>query len=201
MQNLRILVCRDCYDKPQEQLRSIVIPPDPMPVINARPEWFIADETDNRSLAGYTTDPTIGIPVPNPNTRATQDGNSRITQPIGEPRGFDANAVMPNSVTNVAYGVPLQALSIIASGTTTIQVTCSSPHGLSTNAQVAIEGVTQEAAGLFSVTVVSATAFTYQTTQPVKAGSLLTSTSRVITALVGLPYGADQVPLGGGDAS
>ena len=35
--NLEILVCRDrCYDIPQEQLRTIIIPPDPPPIINAR---------------------------------------------------------------------------------------------------------------------------------------------------------------------
>jgi hypothetical protein len=41
LQNLKILVCkRTCLDKPQIQLRAIVIPPDPLPVINARPEMY-----------------------------------------------------------------------------------------------------------------------------------------------------------------
>jgi hypothetical protein len=35
--NQQILVCKDrCYDTPQEQLRTIILPPDPPPVINAR---------------------------------------------------------------------------------------------------------------------------------------------------------------------
>lgn len=38
LQNLRILVCRSCTDRPQEQLRSIIIPADPVPVMNPRPE-------------------------------------------------------------------------------------------------------------------------------------------------------------------
>jgi len=38
LQNLRILVCRSCLDVPQEQLRTIVLPPDPVPVVNPRPE-------------------------------------------------------------------------------------------------------------------------------------------------------------------
>ena len=35
--NLRLLVCCECLDKPQEQLRSIVIGPDPVPVKDPRP--------------------------------------------------------------------------------------------------------------------------------------------------------------------
>lgn len=38
MQNLRILVCPPCYDKPNEQLRSILIPADPVPIDNPRPQ-------------------------------------------------------------------------------------------------------------------------------------------------------------------
>lgn len=36
LQNLRILVCRPCYDIPQEQLRSYSPPADPLPVMNPR---------------------------------------------------------------------------------------------------------------------------------------------------------------------
>lgn len=38
------LVCDRCYDVPNEQLRTIILPPDPPPVINARPENFTVDE-------------------------------------------------------------------------------------------------------------------------------------------------------------
>jgi hypothetical protein len=37
---LRILVCQSCMDKPQENIRTIVIPPDPLPVVNPRPEDY-----------------------------------------------------------------------------------------------------------------------------------------------------------------
>lgn len=37
LQNLRILVCRTCMDDPQEQLRTIILPPDPLPIWNSRP--------------------------------------------------------------------------------------------------------------------------------------------------------------------
>lgn len=40
LQNLRILVCKTCLDCPQPQLKTIVIPPDPLPVLNPRPENY-----------------------------------------------------------------------------------------------------------------------------------------------------------------
>lgn len=44
--NQRILVCDSCYDTPQEQLRAVILPPDPPPLTNIRPEFFRADEVD-----------------------------------------------------------------------------------------------------------------------------------------------------------
>lgn len=44
LQNLRILVCETCLDKPQRQLGTYVLPPDPMPIMNARPERYDIDE-------------------------------------------------------------------------------------------------------------------------------------------------------------
>lgn len=35
--NLRILVCPPCMDTPQEQLRTIILPIDPVPIANPRP--------------------------------------------------------------------------------------------------------------------------------------------------------------------
>lgn len=42
LQNLRILVCDTCMDVPQEQLRTIILPPDPIPIYNSRPGEFSA---------------------------------------------------------------------------------------------------------------------------------------------------------------
>lgn len=43
--SLGVLVCKPCYDTPQEQLRTIILPPDPPPVINARPPNFTYEES------------------------------------------------------------------------------------------------------------------------------------------------------------
>lgn len=44
LMNIRRLVCNGCYDKPQQQLRAIIIPADPLPIQNPRPESFEEDE-------------------------------------------------------------------------------------------------------------------------------------------------------------
>ena len=96
LQNIRILVCNTCYDTPQEQLRAIVVPADPTPIINARVQDFALAETDNFTISTPTVyDPTTGIPIPPTTNIVTQDGDNLNTQVIGAPVGLDANAVMP----------------------------------------------------------------------------------------------------------
>lgn len=46
MVNLRLLVCDPCLDVPQPQLQALILPPDPAPVFNARPEDYFVDEVD-----------------------------------------------------------------------------------------------------------------------------------------------------------
>lgn len=111
---------------------------------------------------------------------------------------MDANAQMA-LVMAQQWAAVLPVVSITSiippSAAPYVQVTCSSPHGLQTNAQVSIEGVTNaEAAGAYSITVTTATAFTYQTNQPIPAGGLMTSGTRVVTMNAGLPYGFTQIP-------
>lgn len=43
LQNLYLLVCQSCLDKPQENIRTIVLPPDPRPIANPRAEAFVSD--------------------------------------------------------------------------------------------------------------------------------------------------------------
>ncbi len=45
LQNLRFYVCDSCLDKPQINLKTIVIPADPVPVYNPRPEAFVSDNS------------------------------------------------------------------------------------------------------------------------------------------------------------
>jgi len=82
LQNLRLLVCtRTCQDVPQAQLKSIIIPPDPLPVLNPRPEQyavevpsFIATEAPPFEGSDITTESGDNLiweiedtPLPDPN--------------------------------------------------------------------------------------------------------------------------------------
>ena len=110
--NKRILVCRrTCLDVPQNQLRAIVVPADPVPVLNARVQDFVDAQTDYRVTSGQdTVNYPTGIPVPGQIQRATELNNLRVTQETGEPPqgtnqkpGTDPNAP-GNSNPGVPYG-------------------------------------------------------------------------------------------------
>lgn len=86
--NLGLMVCDNCYDEPQQQMRAIVVPPDPIPIDNPRPVYFVPAETDTRyTSGGNTTDPVTGIPVPGGDVRITQSSRTRVVQQTGEPPG------------------------------------------------------------------------------------------------------------------
>jgi hypothetical protein len=195
LQNIRILVCNSCLDVPQTQLRAIVVPADPVPIMQARTQDFADAETDYRTAsAPPIIDPSTGIPVPVNVTIITQNGQNLVTQQVGPPLGLTQGAIMP-LVGKEHFSVKLNPLSVSAIGTDQISVTFSSPHGLVTNAQISVDGLSNpEACGFYSITVTTATAFTYQTNRIIPAASLLTATTNMVTALVGLPYGFTQIP-------
>jgi hypothetical protein len=165
LQNLWLRVCSRCLDAPQQQLRAIQLPADPVPVWQPRVENFLAAEVDSN-------------------------------QPIGVPTGLDINAVMPyDGVVQKPFALPLSLLSVISNGTTTIFVTCSAPHNLSNDDQIAVQGLSdRNACGFFSVVMYTATSFIYTTGNAIATASLLTPTTRMITCLVGIPLGSTQIP-------
>jgi len=86
--NKRLLVCSPCNDTPQQQLRAIVVPADPMPIMNPRVQNFVTAETSTRYTSGQNTvDPVTGIPVIGGNVRVTQTDEDRVLQQTGEPPG------------------------------------------------------------------------------------------------------------------
>lgn len=166
LQNLWLRVCNRCLDTPQQQLRAITLPADPVPVWQPRVENFLADE------APYNTGP------------------------IGVPTGLDYNAVMPyDGAVQKPFAVPLLLISVVSNGSTTIFVSCSEPHNLINDDQIAVQGLSdRNACGFFSIVMYTATTLIYTTANPVAANSLLTPTTRMITCLVGLPLGSTQIP-------
>lgn len=83
LQNQRFLVCDRCWDVPQEQLRTIVLPPDPIPIQNARPENYIGD---NNPISGIGASPNFAL---DQQTNSAFIGN--ITGGAGIAAAFDGN--------------------------------------------------------------------------------------------------------------
>ena len=109
--NKRILVCRHCLDNPQQQLRAIVLPADPMPILNPRPEQFERAETDYRLTSlPATMNLKTGLMVPDGDTRITENDKKRVVQQTGfadgslnERPGTDPNAPGDND-PGLPYG-------------------------------------------------------------------------------------------------
>lgn len=107
--NKRLLVCNPCYDMPQEQLRAIVVPADPVPIINPRVQDFVTAETSTRYTSGQNTvNAQTGIPVPGGNVRVTQNNEDRVLQQTGEPPGGlnQEPGTDPNAPGNDDPGLP-----------------------------------------------------------------------------------------------
>lgn len=189
-----ILVCCECLDTPQPQLKALALPADPQPVRNPRIPDYQAAETDYHT----TTEPPLiqpftGIQIPQGDKLLTEDGKFITKTPIGNPQGLAQGAIM-SPQKGILWGQPVPVLSITSNGTDQVTVTCFQPHNLSTNSQISVEGLINSAAdGFYSVVVTTATAFTYQTFNPVPSASLLQGSTRIVTAIVGLPRGYETI--------
>lgn len=192
--NKRMLVCNTCYDVPQEQLRSIIIPADPVPIQNPRVEPYAWDEIDRRQVSGYnTTSPTTGIPVQAGPTRVTTKddlatNDDRVTQQTGE-APFGKNQLPGTDPNAVTYR---NVVSVTNNGIGFIRITVSVTSGFITGQRVIIQevgGVTN-ANGRWAITVINQTQFDLQGSSFVGA---YTGGGYVIND-PSLPYGFDQIP-------
>lgn len=50
----KVLVYPDEYDQPQRQLGILILPPDPPPIMNARPEQYYVEEQTYREIQDGT---------------------------------------------------------------------------------------------------------------------------------------------------
>ncbi len=80
--NQNMLVCDTCYDTPQEQIRVIILPADPTPVVNPRPE---------RSQINNNPYTSIGSNI------------GTMTQAAGLAAAFDSNSNKPFFLSAVRY--------------------------------------------------------------------------------------------------
>jgi len=191
--NKRILVCDTCNDVPQEQLRAIVIPADPLPIINPRVEPYAWDEVDRRQVSGYNaTSPSTGIPVQQGDTRVTTlddeaTDNTRVTQQTGEaPYGTNQ---LPGTDPNAVSYRPILGVGNVSG---TIRLTVSDTSGFITNQRVIVQEVEGATAanGSWVITVVNQTKIDLQ-------GSTFSgvyTTGGYIINDPSLPYGFTEIP-------
>jgi len=116
--NKRLLVCNRCYDEPQQQLRAIVIPADPVPIINPRVQDFVGASQDTRTTQGNTTDAVTGLPVIGGASRITQTDRVRVKQQTGEPPGGlnETPGTDPNAPGNDDPGLPYDNTDVPETG-------------------------------------------------------------------------------------
>lgn len=203
IKNLNILCCSRCLDKPQEQLRAIAIPADPVPIKNSRTQDFDEAEGDFR-----VTSPQIAVDfwtsIRGPGgapQRATQTGSTRVSQTIGKtggkevPPGFDIGASM-SYFNGKKYNVVIPVSTIVADGSSVLVVTCPSLHGLSTNDQIIISSSAINIVdGFYSIVFIDTLRFSFSVNLNVTIGTAILRPSTIIkTTLVGLPRGNVTIP-------
>jgi len=117
--DIQLLVCPRCYDVPQQQLRAIVIPADPVPVQNPRIQDFVTAESNTRFTSGAnTTDPTTGLPIPGGSVRTTENDGTRVTQQTGAAPGSlnQGPGTDPNAPGNDDPGLPYNNTEVPKTG-------------------------------------------------------------------------------------
>ena len=119
LMNTNSLVCNQCTDEPQQQLRAIVLPPDPTPIDQPRIQDFVAASASTRGTSGQNSvDPITGIPIINSNTRTTQNNDTRSLQQTGEaPGGVNQTpGTDPNAPGNSDPGLPYNNTTVPNTG-------------------------------------------------------------------------------------
>jgi hypothetical protein len=123
LSNIRLYVCPECYDTPQEQLRTFVLPIDPVPIANPRPENYT--EADNpASYLGFAARNNY-LPAPTQQLgmnigSLTLGGNVSAAFDSNANKRFEFCASLANSVSSYGNTVG-KYWNADASGMLTIQ--------------------------------------------------------------------------------
>lgn len=137
LQNLRIQVCPECLDIPQESGRTIVLPPDPLPIPFPNPEDYAAADNPLSGL-GYQVTNAFGLPlVPqslggsignmtlNGGIDAAFNGGTNKRAPMSAALSI-SNSSFQNTVGKNWNAVPSGISTILASTIATVSHTVSS---------------------------------------------------------------------------
>lgn len=139
MQNTGYLVCGKCENAPAWQYKLLILPPDPPPLMNTRPENYVVDETNWLT----TQDGSVF---------ETQAGSTYVTpvNPDNDPNlsVLSASLVYPSGSVAVAYydlfiGDPsgvgaVSVLSLVTGSATRVDIASSltTTDGIATNLSV-----------------------------------------------------------------
>jgi hypothetical protein len=151
LQNIRLLVCNSCTDEAQQQLRAIVIPADPVPIVNPRVQDFVTAETNNRAPSGSVLIPsaangngaiaTVTLQVPSTFPAITV-GTLVVLQGL-EPAGFNGSFVVLSCTTGNPYTITFASKVLgpmVVAGTVAINIDPTTglmfPEAQSTNNRV-----------------------------------------------------------------
>jgi hypothetical protein len=191
LQNLQLKVCSQCYDEPQEQLRTIILPPDPLPVYDPRLEPFAIDEASHYTiLANFTATASMAAiltTAPQPliaDIRATAAMVAALTRQANLSASISATASM-----TVAFAGQQNITALIQ---TTAAVTATLFSGLliqgaDIQATATVAATLQRQANLQGATI-SATAAVTATMQQGMAisGATISATAAVTATLTQL---------------
>jgi len=133
LQNIRLLVCNSCTDEAQQQLRAIVIPADPVPIVNPRIQDFVRAETNNRATSGTVLVPssasgngstaTITLAVPS-TFPAVATGTLVVVQGM-QPAGFNGSFIVTACSTGSPYTISYKSTVLgpmVVAGTVAINL-------------------------------------------------------------------------------
>mgnify|MGYP001607407573 CR=1 FL=1 len=146
--NTRILTCgrQTCLDVPNPQMAPMILPPDPLPVFNARPEPYTLDETswlstEDGDVISAEDGDDLATPIPNPDDDAAasilvcsivESGGSVATAYLdlfnGDPSDGASSvlALITGSATRTNIAASLTTTAGIAQNTDTITIDAAS---------------------------------------------------------------------------
>lgn len=194
--NIRLLVCEACLDVPQNQLRNIIVPADPTPIMNARVQDYVTAETNTRVTSsqviacsaatgdGTTATLTFDVPLDIVPIRV----GSTIVVSGMEPAGYNGTFVVSASSNQGAF---------------TVSYPCRTkgPMALAGSVAINISPITglPTGIGLTRITQSDQTRVTQTTGEPPGGLNQEPGTSEFVPDDIGgndpgLPYNFDEVP-------
>lgn len=126
-QNLGILCCPTCLDDLNYQNMLLILPPDPAPVFNARPENYAVDETNwlttqDEDIITTESSGLITPTEPNPDNDAN---TTYLSASLSYPSGSVATLYLDLFIGNPATGAGRSVLSAITGSATRTNIASS----------------------------------------------------------------------------